>query len=150
MNNTRLSLSDRTALITGGSRGIGAAIAEAYAVAGAAVVVNFVSRSEAADAVVARIAAAGGRAVAVQADVGDVTQHARLLDEAMAAFGPVHILVNNAGVEERKDILDYSPEDWDWQMKTASVAGLSTSLPPTKPGPCPATRSTTFPRRAWR
>lgn len=115
MNATQ-SLSGKTALITGGSRGIGAAIAQAYAEAGAAVVVNYVSRSEEAASVVARIAAAGGRALAVQADVGALDQHARLLAEAGAAFGPVHILVNNAGVEARKDILDYSPEDWAWHM----------------------------------
>jgi glucose 1-dehydrogenase len=116
--NSNFTLSGHTALITGGSRGIGAAIAKAYAGAGAAVVVNYLSRADEARAVVEDIKQAGGRAAAVQADVGDLVQQERLLAGAEAAFGPVGILVNNAGVEERKDILDYTPGDWDWHINT--------------------------------
>lgn len=89
-------------LVTGGSRGIGAATARLAASRGYAVCVNYRSDAAAADAVVASIRAAGGRAMAVQADVADEGQVCRLFETIDAGFGAVTALVNNAGVLERQ------------------------------------------------
>ncbi len=88
----------RMALVTGASRGIGAAVAERLAEDGFAVVVNFASSAAAAGEVVRRIEAVGGRALAVQADVADAQAVERMLDRAEEAFGGVDVLVNNAGI----------------------------------------------------
>ncbi|NSC19741.1 SDR family oxidoreductase [Streptomyces albus subsp. chlorinus] len=88
----------RTAIVTGASKGLGAGIAKSLAEAGAAVVVNYRSDAEGAARVVADITAKGGRATAVQADVADGEDVHRLFDRARAAYGPVDVLVNNAGV----------------------------------------------------
>jgi len=88
----------RVALVTGSSRGIGAAIARRLAADGIAVVVNYAGRAAEAGKVVAEIEAAGGRALAVQADVSSPAAVASLFDQAEAAFGGVDILVNNAGI----------------------------------------------------
>ncbi|MGH7312219.1 MAG: SDR family NAD(P)-dependent oxidoreductase, partial [Candidatus Rokuibacteriota bacterium] len=88
----------RVALVTGASRGIGAAIAGAFGREGARVAVNY-RRSEAhAVAVVAAIEAAGSNAIAVQADVAQTAAVRALVDRTVAAFGPIDILVNNAGI----------------------------------------------------
>jgi 3-oxoacyl-[acyl-carrier protein] reductase len=86
------------AIVTGASRGIGAAIAARLAREGHAVVVNYAGRAAEADEVVQAIVRSGGRAVAVQADVADPAAATRLFDEAERAFGRVDVLVNNAGV----------------------------------------------------
>ena len=91
-------LAGKVAVVTGGSRGIGAAIAQRLAEDGASVVVNYRSQKDQADAVVQKIRDAGGEAVAVQADVADPDQLSRLFREADDAFGRLDILVNNAGV----------------------------------------------------
>ncbi|PCC71539.1 3-oxoacyl-[acyl-carrier protein] reductase [Nannocystis exedens] len=88
----------KVALVTGSSRGIGAAIARRLAGDGFAVVVNYAGRVAAAEQVVRDIEAAGGRAIAVQADVADPAAVAALFDRAEAAFGGVDVLVNTAGV----------------------------------------------------
>lgn len=93
-------LQGKVAVVTGASQGIGACIARALAAAGAAVVVNYASRRDRADEVVAAIEADGGRAIAVQADVSQRTQVAQLFAVAVQTFGPIDILVNNAGVVE--------------------------------------------------
>lgn len=100
----------KVAVVTGASRGIGAAVARRLAAEGAAVVVNYARRADAAEAVVADIRAAGGRAVAVGADVADPAQVARLFDEAVAAFGRVDVLVNNAGVGAFVPLDEVRPE----------------------------------------
>ena len=91
-------LQGKVAVVTGGSRGIGAAIAERLAADGAAVVVNYARGSEAAEKVVKRIQQNGGRAVAVKADVARREDVRALFEAADKAFGPVDVLVNNAGV----------------------------------------------------
>jgi 3-oxoacyl-[acyl-carrier protein] reductase len=101
-----------TALVTGGSRGIGAAIARGLAEDGYAVAVNFRSDADAADAVVAEIEAAGGQAMAFRGDVADPATADALFARVEAELGPVGVLVNNAGV--RADGLSPSMVDGDW------------------------------------
>ena len=104
-------LSGKVAVVTGASRGIGAAIARRLAADGAAVVVNYARGAEAAERVVAEILAAGGRAKAVQADVADAAQVARLVEQARSAFGGrVDVLVNNAGIFFVGGIAEVDPE----------------------------------------
>src|SRR5437762_2604165 len=93
-------LSGKVAVVTGASKGIGAEIARQLAAEGAAVVVNYATSKGGADRVVAEIAAGGGRAVAVQADVAKEADVRRLFAEAKKAFGRLDILVNNAGIYE--------------------------------------------------
>ncbi|ACK49044.1 short-chain dehydrogenase/reductase SDR [Methylocella silvestris BL2] len=91
-------LSGKTAIVTGASKGIGAAIAKSLAAEGAAVVVNYASSKEGAQAVVADIKAKGGKAIAVQGDVAKEADVLKIFAEAKNVFGPTDILVNNAGV----------------------------------------------------
>src|SRR5437867_3455003 len=93
-------LQDKVAIVTGASKGIGAAIAEHLAAAGAAVVVNYASSKEGADRVVAEIRRHGGEALAVQANVAKQADVERLFSETKKAFGRLDILVNNAGIYE--------------------------------------------------
>lgn len=91
-------LAGKVAIVTGASKGIGAAIAKTYAAAGAAVVVNYAATKESAERVVAEITAAGGKAVAIQADLGKPADVTRLFAETKQALGSLDILVNNAGI----------------------------------------------------
>src|SRR5262245_49804799 len=91
-------LKGKVAVVTGASKGIGAGIARALGAAGAAVVVNYASSRDGADRVVADIEAGGGRAIAVQGDVAKTADMQHLFEEARRAFGPLDVLVNNAGV----------------------------------------------------
>jgi 3-oxoacyl-[acyl-carrier protein] reductase len=92
------ALTGRVALVTGAAKGIGAGIAKAMSAAGASVIVNFASDRAGAERVVTEIDAAGGKAFAIQANVSVVAKVERLLAEAVATFGPLDILVNNASV----------------------------------------------------
>jgi 3-oxoacyl-[acyl-carrier protein] reductase len=92
------SLSGKIALVTGGSRGIGAATAKALAAQGATVAISYSASSDRADAIVAEIGAAGGHAAAFKADQGDVAQVNGLIADVVARFGKLDILVNNAGL----------------------------------------------------
>ena len=94
------------AIVTGASRGIGAAIAERLAQDGFTVIVNYVGRHEEADALIVKIEAAGGRAVTSQADVSDTAAVVRMFDAAETAFGGIDVLVNNAGVMTLSPIVD--------------------------------------------
>jgi 3-oxoacyl-[acyl-carrier protein] reductase len=123
MSSSSLKLSGKTALVTGASKGIGAAIAKQLAAAGAAVVVNYASGKAGADQVVADIAAAGGRAVAIQGDVSRPAEITRLLAETKAAFGHLDILVNNAGVYEFAPLEAITPEHFHRQFNI-NVLGL--------------------------
>lgn len=96
----------RTAIVTGASRGIGAAIAERLALDGFNVIVNYSGSESAAAAVVEAIEAAGGHAVAAQADVSDAAAVRRMFDAAETAFGGVDVLVNNAGIMKLAKIAD--------------------------------------------
>jgi 3-oxoacyl-[acyl-carrier protein] reductase len=91
-------LTGKVAVVTGASKGIGASIAKHLAAAGAAVVVNYSSSREGADHVVAAILAAGGKALAIHANVSQHADIERLFADTVRAFGPIDILVNNAGV----------------------------------------------------
>ncbi len=106
-------MSGQVALVTGGSRGIGRAIALELARRGAAVAVNYVQHDQAAQAVVAEIEALGRRAIAIQADVGDFAQAARLVKETIRTLGGLDILVNNAGIVRDALLLRLREDDWD-------------------------------------
>lgn len=93
-------LSNQVAVVTGASKGIGAAISKALAAEGASVVVNYASSREGADKVVKEITAAGGKAIAVQADVSKSADIVKLFAETKKSFGKLNILVNNAGIYE--------------------------------------------------
>jgi len=109
-------LSGKAALVTGGSRGIGRAISLALAGQGASVAVNYASNAQAADEVVQQITDCGAKAIAVQGDVAQPADAKRLIDETIAAFGALHILVNNAGLTQDELLLRMSEEQWDRVM----------------------------------
>jgi 3-oxoacyl-[acyl-carrier protein] reductase len=106
----------KIALVTGASRGIGAAVAERLARDGIAVAVNFSGDPEPAHALVDKIAKAGGRAIAIKADVSDSSEVRNLFDLVEAEFGGLDILVNNAGIMKLSNIADTDDELFDRQI----------------------------------
>jgi NAD(P)-dependent dehydrogenase (short-subunit alcohol dehydrogenase family) len=110
----------RVAVVTGSSRGIGRAIAERLADDGLAVVVNYATRPDAAGEVVQAIAARGGSAVALQANVGQAADRQRLIQATYEQWGRLDLLVNNAGITSpgRRDVLDATEESWDLVLGT--------------------------------
>ena len=110
---TKQDLGARVALVTGASRGIGAAIALALAESGAAVAINYRERANEAEAVVAKIEAMGGRAMAVAADVSQAAPVAAMVEQVAAALGPIDILVNNAGIAIVRGVDELSESDFD-------------------------------------
>src|SRR5689334_18800019 len=106
-------LDGKRALVTGGSKGIGAGIALALAREGADVAVNYHSDKTGAEAVVREIASFGRKAVALGADVGRVEECQRLVTDAAAALGGLDILVNNAGITLWQDFFDTDEAHWD-------------------------------------
>jgi 3-oxoacyl-[acyl-carrier protein] reductase len=106
-------LSGRVALVTGGSRGIGAAIALALAKSGAKVAVNYRERAQEADAIAGTISASGGRAMSVRADVSQSADVTRMVAEVTTALGPIDILVNNAGIAIVRDLDHLTEDDFD-------------------------------------
>jgi 3-oxoacyl-[acyl-carrier protein] reductase len=116
-------LAGKVAVVTGASKGIGAAIAERLAAEGAAVVVNYASSKGGADAVVDRIRRREGKAIAVQADISNAEAIRRLFAEARRVFGRVDILVNNAGIYEFKPLDEITEEHFHRQFNL-NVLGL--------------------------
>ncbi len=106
----------KVAIVTGASRGIGAAVAERLAHDGHCVVVNYSETSAPAEALVGRIKAAGGRAIALKADVSDVAAVGRMFDAAEQEWGGVDILVNNAGIMTLSTIAEMSEDAFDRQI----------------------------------
>ncbi|GAM83244.1 hypothetical protein ANO11243_012300 [Dothideomycetidae sp. 11243] len=106
-------LDGKVALVTGSGRGIGAGIAKELASRGASVVVNYANSPDAANQVVAEIKKAGGDAIALKADVGDVSQTIRLFDEAVAHYGQLDIAVSNSGVVTFGHLKDVTEEEFD-------------------------------------
>lgn len=116
-------LSNRVAIVTGASKGIGAGIAKGLAAEGAAVVVNYASSKEGAERVVADIGKAGGKAIAVQGDVAKASDVRRIFAETKKAFGRLDVLVNNAGVYEFAALEEITEEQFHRQFNT-NVLGL--------------------------
>jgi 3-oxoacyl-[acyl-carrier protein] reductase len=116
-------LQGRVAVVTGASKGIGAAIAEELAREGAAVVVNYSSSPDQAAAVTKRIEVAGGRAKAIRADVSKPAEARRLIKEAVAEFGKLDILVNNAGIYQFLPLPNITEEHFD-KIFNLNVKGL--------------------------
>lgn len=120
---TERRLDGQTAIVTGASRGIGRAIAARLAREGARVVVNYRGREAAAAEVVREIRDSGGEAVAIQADVADVKAAERLAADTLERFGRIDVLVNNAGVMFRSDIMNFNTDEFQ-QMRATNVGGV--------------------------
>jgi len=116
-------LAGKVAVVTGASKGIGASIAEHFGAAGASVVVNYSSSKAGADAVVAKIIAKGGKAIAVQGDVSKQEDIVRLFAETKKAYGKLDILVNNAGIYDFKPLGEISADHFHKQFNL-NVLGL--------------------------
>jgi 3-oxoacyl-[acyl-carrier protein] reductase len=112
----QISLKDKVAIVTGASRGIGRAIAESLAGAGAAVVVNHRASEAQAAETVAAIAARGGRAAAIAADMAVAADAKKLVDRTIEQYGRLDILVNNAGVGNRTAMADMTEKEFDWTL----------------------------------
>jgi len=117
------TLTGKVAVVTGASKGIGAAIAKSLGAAGASVVVNYASSKSGADAVVETITKAGGKAIAVQGNVSKTADAQAIIDAAIKNFGKLDILVNNSGVYEFGAIEALTPEHFHKQFDT-NVLGL--------------------------
>ncbi len=117
---------DQVAIVTGGSRGIGRAIARALAARGAAICINYASRTAEAEPAATEIAAAGRRVIAIQADVADADAVARMVVRTEAELGPVSILVNNAGISSPATLESYTLQGW---IKCASTRAPSATAP---------------------
>ena len=126
-------LQDKIAIVTGASRGIGAAIAVELASQGATVVVNHRDSAAQAETVVAQIVAAGGQALAIQADVSLFADAQRLVKETVERFGRVDILVNNAGTTRDTLLMMMSEEAWDVVIQTNLKSAFNCSKAALRP-----------------
>lgn len=113
-----MDFTGKIAIVTGGSRGIGRATACRLAELGAIVAVNYVKGADAAEAVVDQISSSGGEAIAVRADVADHGEAANMIDQVVARFGRLDVLVNNAGITRDGLIVRLKLEDWADVLKT--------------------------------
>jgi 3-oxoacyl-[acyl-carrier protein] reductase len=123
MTGTPLLLAGKVALVTGGSRSIGAAIAQRLAADGAAVALTYSASPRRAAEVVARIEAAGGKAIAIQADAGEPAAVRAAVTRTVEVLGRIDILVNNAGIAVNAPIEDYRFEDYE-RMLAVNVTGV--------------------------
>jgi 3-oxoacyl-[acyl-carrier protein] reductase len=121
------NLTNKVILVTGAARGIGAKVAQSLAEAGAIVIVNYVGGKEAADQTVNDIKSKGGEAVALQADVSKADQVKKMFDEAIALYGRIDVLVNNAGIMITKLIKDTTDEDFT-RMFDINVRGTFNTM----------------------
>jgi len=124
---TMSDLKGKVAVVTGASKGIGAATAKALAAAGAAVVVNYASDRKGAESVTAAITAKGGKAVAVKADVAKSADVRRLFEEAKTAFGRIDILVNNAGIYQFQPLDEITEDSFHRHFNTNVLGTLLTT-----------------------
>jgi 3-oxoacyl-[acyl-carrier protein] reductase len=120
-------LTGKVAIVTGASKGIGAAIAKGLATVGASVVVNYASSREGADRVVAEIVGRGGKAIAVGADVSKAADVRRLFDETKKAFGALDVLVNNAGVYRFAPLEEVTEDEFHREFNINVLGVLLTS-----------------------
>ena len=111
-----MKLEKQVALVTGGSRSIGRAIALGFAREGADVAVNYISNTAEAQNTVRDIEALGRRALAVRADTSNRAEVEAMVNEVWERFGRIDILVNNAGVQKRVFFIDLEEKDWDWML----------------------------------
>jgi 3-oxoacyl-[acyl-carrier protein] reductase len=139
---TMSKLSNKVAVVTGASKGIGAGIAKGLAAAGASVVVNYASAKEGADRVVAEIVAAGGKAVAVQGDVSKASDVQRIFAETKKVFGRLYVLVNNAGVYQFAPLQEITEEQFHRGFNINVLGLLLAAQEAVK-------RSTRRPRALW-
>ena len=123
MNPNTKKLDGKVAIVTGASKGIGAAIAKQFAAEGAAVVVNYASAKQDADRVVDEISKRGGKAIAIQGNVAKKAEVERLFAEAQKTLGKIDILVNNAGVYDFKLLEEVTEEQFHWHFNT-NVLGM--------------------------
>ena len=126
-------LQGKIAVVTGSSRGIGAAIARELAAQGATVVLNHRDSAAQAEAVIAEIVAAGGQAVAIQADVSSFAEAQRLIKETVERFGHIDILVNNAGTTRDMLIMMMPEADWDLVIQTNLKSAFNCSKAAVRP-----------------
>ena len=129
---TNASLAGQTALVTGASRGIGRAVALALAEAGAEVVVNYASSPDAADAVVAEITGAGGKAYALQANVADEEAVEGLIKTVLERSGRIDVLVNNAGITRDGLLMRMKTADWQ-EVINLNLTGVFHTVEATAP-----------------
>lgn len=122
-----MNLSNKVAIVTGSSKGIGMHIAKSLADAGASVVVNYASDLTGADRVVSEIIGSGGDAIAIRADVSKTADVKALFDTAIAKFGKVDLLINNAGIAIYKLIKDTTDDDFD-RIFDINVRGVFLTL----------------------
>ncbi len=116
-------LAGKTALVTGGSRGLGRGMAEGFAAEGAKVVVNYIKDEKAANEVVEKIKSAGSDALAVRANIAETDDVKRMVDAAVRKFGTIDILVNNAGMLNSVKLAEMSVETWD-EMIAVHLRGM--------------------------
>jgi 3-oxoacyl-[acyl-carrier protein] reductase len=128
MTNNLLNLEGKIALVTGGSRGIGAAVARQLAELGAIVAISFTANAEKANEVVSAIEAAGGRAKAFQADQADEHQVIKLIDSVVSTLGRLDILVNNAGVFETGSIVETTDTSRFDRQVAINIGGVITGI----------------------
>jgi glucose 1-dehydrogenase len=108
-----MTLKDKVAIVTGGNSGIGKAIAVGLAKAGASIVIDYIADPAATEALEREIASLGDQAIGVEADVSRIEDLQRLVDAAVAKFGRLDIMVNNAGVETRTSVLETTEAQYD-------------------------------------